>query len=186
MKKILAAALLAFGFATAAQAAVPQPKILVIDRNAILQFSKVGQDISRQMQALSNKARKDLDNRARALQNEGQALQQQIAILSADQKAAKVRAFEAKQKALQDDAQKREQQIQGGFLQARTAVEKALGPIIQQIVQQRGANILLDKSAVVFATDGSYDVTPDAINRLNQKLSSYKVTLAAAPAPPKK
>ena len=182
MKKILAAALLVLGFTAAAQAAVPQPKILVIDRNAILQFSKVGQDISRQMQALSTQARNDLDGRARALQNEGQTLQQQVAILSADQKAAKVRAFEAKQKALQADAQKREQQVQAAFLQARTAVEKALGPIIQQVVQQRGANMLLDKSAVVFATDGSYDVTPDAINRLNQSLSSYKVSLSGAPA----
>lgn len=185
MKKFLAAALLVFGFTAAAQAAVPQPKILVIDRNAILQFSKVGQDISRQMQTLSTQARNDLDGRARALASEGQALQQQVAILSADQKASKVRAFEAKQKALQADAQKREQQMQAAFLQARTAVEKALGPIIQQIVQQRGANMLLDKSAVVFATDGSYDVTPDAINRLNQSLSSYKVSLSAAPAPKK-
>lgn len=181
MKKILTTAIFAASIATAAQAAVPQPKILVIDRNAILQFSKVGQDISRQIQSQGTQARNELAGRAKALQNEGQSLQQQVAILSAEQKAAKVRAFEAKQASFQADAQKREQMIQGGFVQARMTVEKTLGPILQQIIKERGANMLLDKQAVVYATDNSYDITPDAINRLNQKLSSLKVVPVAPP-----
>ena len=36
--------------ATPVLADPPQPKIVVLDRAAILQFSKVGQDIARQMQ----------------------------------------------------------------------------------------------------------------------------------------
>jgi hypothetical protein len=62
-----------------------------------------------------------------------------------------------------------------------------LGPILQQLVKERGANLVLDKQAVVFANDSKFDITKDAIDRLNQKLPTFKVNLnAAAPAAPKK
>jgi outer membrane protein len=160
---------------------VPQPKILVVDQNAILQISKVGQDISRQVQALSNQAKADLNAQAKSLEAQGQALSQQVAILSPDAKAAKVKDFEAKQAALQAEAQKKESMIQGGFLQARQAVAKALGPILQQLMQQRGANLILEKGVVLMAGTGSFDITGPAIDALNQKMSSYKVTLAPLP-----
>ena len=47
--------------------------------------------------------------------------------------------------------------------------------------------MVLDKQAVVFATQGGFDITSDAINRLNQKLPAFKINLnAPKPAPPKK
>lgn len=69
-------------------------------------------------------------------------------------------------------------------MQARSAIEQALGPILQQLIKERGANLVLDKQAVVYATDMGFDITTDAINRLNAKMSSYKVTLQAPPAGP--
>ncbi len=46
---------------------------------------------------------------------------------------------------------------------------------------------MIDKHAVVFATVGGFDVTGDAINRLNQKLPTVKVNFnAPPPAAPKK
>ena len=66
-------------------------------------------------------------------------------------------------------------------------MEQTLGPILQQLVKERGANLVLDKQAVVFANNNAFDITGEAINRLNQKLPSYKVNLnAPPPAAPKK
>jgi len=60
-----------------------------------------------------------------------------------------------------------------------------LGPILQQLVKERGANLVLDKQAVVFANASGFDITGEAINRLNQKLPSIKVDMnAKPPAPP--
>ena len=39
---------------TLAYADPPQPKIVVLDRRAIMSFTKAGQDIAKQMQAYSN------------------------------------------------------------------------------------------------------------------------------------
>ena len=182
-------ALTALGASAAAAAPpVPQPKIVVIDRGAILQFSKVGQDVAKQVQAYANQAKADLGAQGRALQAEGRTLQQQIAILAPDLKQKRVAAFEAKQQSLQISAQKKDAQIKASFLQARTAIEQTLGPILQQIVQDRGANLVLDKQAVVYASNNGFDITGEAINRLNAKLPTYKVNMnapvTAAAAPP--
>ena len=164
----------------AAQTA-PAPKILVIDRAAILGASKVGQDIARQVKGYTDAAQKEFKGESDGLRRDGQALQQQLAILSADVKAKKIQAFEARQTAFQKKVQDRQSKIQGGVLQARQQVEKALGPILQGIMAERGANLLLDRTAIVLGTV-DIDVTGTAVDRLNKKLPAVKVNLTPLPA----
>jgi outer membrane protein len=161
---------------------LPEPKILVMDQNLLMQASKVGQDIARQVQAYGNQAKADLQGQARTLQAQGQALQQQVAILAPDVKAQKIKDFETKQAGLQAQAQRREAMIQGGVIQARQAIAQQLGPILKQLMQQRGANMILEKGAVLTATDNRFDVTPAAIDMLNQKMPTFKVQLVMPPA----
>jgi Skp family chaperone for outer membrane proteins len=191
MKKttlMLAAASLAFSIAASPVLAdPPQAKIVVIDRAAIMQFSKVGQDIAKQMQTYANQAKNDLSSQGKALQAEGRNLQQQVAILAPDVKQKRLDAFRAKEEALQGAAQRKDEQLKLAFGQARAAMEAQLGPILQQLVKERNANLVLDKQAVVFSNNNAFDITGEAINRLNQKLPSFKVNLnAAPPAPPNK
>jgi outer membrane protein len=185
MKKMLALAILFALAAGAANAAPPPqpplPKIVVIDRSAIMRFSKAGQDIARQVQMLANQAKADLTAQGRSLQTEEAQLQQQIAILAPDVKQRRIAEFEEKRNALQGLAQRKEAMIQGGVMQAQRQMEQVLAPILQQIIQERGANLVLDKQAVVFASNSAFDITPDAINRLNGKLSSVKVSLVNPP-----
>src|SRR5438128_976022 len=96
--------------ASAAYADPPQPKIVVLDRAAIMSFSKVGQDIAKQMQAYSNQAKNDLAARGKALQNEGRNLQQQVAILAPDLKAKRLAEFQAREQSLQGEIQRRDEQ----------------------------------------------------------------------------
>ena len=116
-----------------------------------------------------------------ALRQEGTALQQQLAILSATEKAARIKAFEVRQAALQKNVQFQQGLIQGGVLKARQQVEQALGPILQAIMTERGANLLLDRNAVVLGTV-DVDITGAAITRLNQRLPTVKVV--PMPLPP--
>jgi Skp family chaperone for outer membrane proteins len=182
---VLAVVSIGAGIATSASAAtpVPQPHIVVIDRAAIMQFSKAGQDIAKQIQSYAAQAKKDLTAQGHALQTEGRALQQQVAILAPDIKAKRVSAFQAKEQALQGAAQKKDEQLKAGLFAARQQMEQALGPILQTIVKERGANLVLDKQAVVFATEGGFDITGDAINRLNTQLPTIKVNMNAPPPP---
>jgi Skp family chaperone for outer membrane proteins len=129
-----------------AAGAVPAPKILVIDRNAILRASKVGQNIVQQVSGLTRSAEGEFKAESESLRKEGMALQQQVAILAPDVKAK----------------------------------EAALGPILQGIMQERGANLLLDRSAIVLGTV-NIDITAVAVQRLNQKMPGIKVQLTPLP-----
>jgi Skp family chaperone for outer membrane proteins len=159
----------------------PQARVLVIDRAAILRFSKVGQDIARQVNVYTTQAQNDLKGQEMALRKDGQALQQQLAILSADVKAKKIKDFEAREAGLQQKAQQKQSLIQGGVYKARQQVEQALQPILQGVMQERGANMLLDRGAVLLGI-GNMDVTPLVIQRLDQKLPALKVELVPLPA----
>ncbi len=61
MKKLLPLTLILMAAAAPVLAAPPQPKIVVLDRAALLQISKAGQDVSKQLQALSNQSRASVD-----------------------------------------------------------------------------------------------------------------------------
>lgn len=163
-----------------APAGTPVPKILVINRAMILQNSKVGQDIVRQVQGFTQSAETEFKAEGEGLRHDGQALQQQIAILAADVKAKKIKDFQTRQAAFQQKVQSRQGQIQYGVLRARQQVEQALGPILQGIMTERGANLLLDRQAVVLGTV-DVDVTNQAIQRLDQKMPSVKVQLTNPP-----
>ncbi len=167
--------------ATAAGPATPTPKILVIDRAMILRSWKVGQEIVRLVNAYTQQAENDLKGQSQALRAEGEALKQQLAILSADVKSRRIKEFESKQAGLQQIAQKKQNLIQGGFIKARQDIERALGPVLQGIMVERGANLLLDRNAVVMGTDPSLDVTGLAVQRLDQKLPTIKVELIPPP-----
>ncbi|MBV9571145.1 MAG: OmpH family outer membrane protein [Alphaproteobacteria bacterium] len=167
--------------AAAPMGAVPIPKIVVIDRNVIIRLSKAGQDIVRQANGYMQSAQTQFRAEGLALQKESKSLQQQIAILAPDVKAKKIRDFQGKQAAFERKVGARQGLIQGGVYKARQQMEQALGPILQGIMQERGANLLLDRNSVVLGTV-NVDITSVAIQRLNQKLPSVKVDLVALPA----
>lgn len=160
---------------------IPAPRILVIDRQALLRASNVGQDIARQVQGFTKSAEAELKGEGEGLRREEHDLQQQVAILAPDVRAQKIKAFEAKQAAFQQRVQQKQNQIRYGVALAQRQVETVAGPIVQAIMQERGANLLLDRQAVVIGAPG-LDVTKVAIDRLNQKLPSVKVQLVNPPA----
>ena len=164
----------------APSAGTPPPVILVIDRNAILRASKVGQNIVQQVNGYTQAAEKEFRGTAESLRGQEQQLQQQIAILAPDVKAKKIKAFQAQQQAFQQKVQTRQAQIQGGVIQARQQVEAALGPILQSIMQERHANLLLDRNAIVLGTV-NIDITSAAVQRLDQKMPTVKVQLVNPP-----
>jgi outer membrane protein len=195
MKKALLTLAIIAATAAPALAANPppppqlQPRILLIDRQAILRLSKVGQDVAKQVQTYADQAKADIAGQQKGLQAEAQQLQQQVAILAPDARQKKVQAFEAKQQGMQAAAQKREAEIQGGFMKAQQTIAQTLEPILQSIMQQRGANIILDKNALVYASPDAvkaFDITQPAIDQLNQKLPALKVALMAPPGPGQK
>ena len=165
----------------AAASAVQSPRIVVIDRQQLLQRSAAGKDIFTQTQALSKQLETQLRTEETQLQTEAVQIQQKMAIMNPDLRAQTEKEFTGKQQAFQTRVQQRQAQIQTSFNQAARQVEVALDPILQQIMKERGANMVLDRSAVIVATS-DVDVTPVALQRLDRALPKVKVDLAPLPA----
>jgi Skp family chaperone for outer membrane proteins len=166
----------------------PAAVILFLDRATVLRQSNVGKDMYVQVENLAKKMETDFAPENKKLQADVQALQQQAAIMQPDARQAKVKELEARRQAFQKKVQDRQAAIQAGLANSRTQVEKALGPILEKIMTERSANLLLDRGLVVLgATD--LDVTQTVIARLNTalpKVTVTPVTPKAAGKPPAK
>ncbi|MGD0192757.1 MAG: OmpH family outer membrane protein [Rhizomicrobium sp.] len=155
-------------------------RILVIDRQAVFQVSKVGQDVMRQINAYRQTMTTQLKSEQDTLQREAGALQTQSAILAPDVKAQRVKAFQAKEAAFRAKWESRQSQLQGGVQLAQQQIGQALVPILQGIMAERQANLLLDRAAVLNANQ-DLDITRVVIQRLDQKLPSVKVQMVSVP-----
>jgi Skp family chaperone for outer membrane proteins len=169
--------------AAAAAKKAPPAIILFLDRGTVLRQSTVGKDMYAQVEALAKRMEAEFAPESKKLQADVQALQGQAAMMTPEARQAKVKELEGRRTAFQKKVQDRQNAIQAGLAKSRTEVEKALGPILEKIMVERAANLLLDRGLVVLgATD--LDVTQTVISRLNQALPKVTVTPIAAPAKP--
>ncbi|MCE9523244.1 MAG: OmpH family outer membrane protein [Alphaproteobacteria bacterium] len=196
-----AVAVLAFGTAATAQPVAPKPAapaavatkappatILFLDRGTVLRASAVGTDMYKQVESLAKKMEADFSPENKKLQADVQAFQKQATVLTPEVRQQKVKELENRRQAFQKKVQDRQAAIQAGLANSRTQVEKALGPILEKIMNERSANLLLDRGLVVLGAS-ALDVTQVVIQRLNVALPKVTVTpvapkVAAAAKPP--
>lgn len=173
--------------APAAAAGKPAPAavILFLDRGTVLRKSAVGVDMYKQVEALAKKMEADFAPENKKIQADIQALQAQADVLTPQARQAKVKELENRRQALQKKVQDRQAAIQGGLANSRTQIEKALAPILEKLLTERKANLLLDRGLVVLGAT-ELDITQTVIDRLNKSLPKVTVTPVAPKAAPAK
>ncbi len=172
----------------AAVAGKPAPTavILFLDRGTVLRKSAVGVDMYKQVETLAKKMETDYAPENKKIQSDIQALQAQADVLSPQARQQKVKELEGRRQALQKKVQDRQTSIQGGLANARTQIERALAPILEKLLTERRANLLLDRGLVVLGAT-ELDITNVVIDRLNKSLPKVTVTpVAAKPGAPAK
>ncbi|MFN8948242.1 MAG: OmpH family outer membrane protein [Alphaproteobacteria bacterium] len=174
--------------APAAGALKPAPAavILYLDRATILRKSAAGVELQKQAEAIAKKIQTDLGPEDKKLHADIQSLQAQADVLSPQARQAKIKEIETRRQALQKKVQERQVGLQNGISNARTQMERALSPILEKILVERKANLLLDRGLVVVGVN-ELDITNVAIERLNKALPRVTVTpVAPKPAAPAK
>ena len=91
---------------------------------------------------------------------------------------ARVKAFQAKQQTAAQELQRQQQQLERNQAYIRQQIATKLGPVYQQVMQRRGANLLMETSATL-ASSTSVDVTSDVLTALNAAMPTLQ---AVAPA----
>ena len=122
---------------------------------------------------------------AAPLKTEGQSLQTAVeALKGKDPDAAlqaRIKAFQTKQQQGAQEIARQTNQIQRNQAYVSQQISTKLGPIYQQVMQRRGANVMLEAGATL-ASGANLDVTNDVLAALNQQLPSVSTTAPAAPA----
>lgn len=122
---------------------------------------------------------------AAPLKTEGQSLQTAVeALKGKDPDAAlqaRIKAFQTKQQQGAQEIARQTNQIQRNQAYVSQQISTKLGPIYQQVMQRRGANVMLEAGATL-ASGATLDVTNDVLAALNQQLPSVSTTAPAAPA----
>lgn len=180
---------IAAGFAVAvafAGTSFAQSTILVVDTQKVLKDSIVGQHVARQLETIYTSAQSEMKAKASPLASKGKSLEAQLkSKTSVEQLKADVglqsqlKSFQADQKKYQVEEYYTAQELKVTESKAISQVSKRVKIIIDQIAQERNADVVLEKSLVIYG--GPADVTDVVISRLNSQMTTVPVTRERLP-----
>jgi outer membrane protein len=130
------------------------------------------------------------DNREKALvaplQTEQQSIQTAVNALNGKQPdaalQARAKAFQTKYQQAQDQATRGRQQLQANTQYVQKQVADKLGPIYGQVMQRRGANVLVEMGQTL-ASGSALDVTNDVLAALNTAMPTIQTTAPVTQQP---
>ena len=182
---VLAATLIAPAAASAQS--VPAPSIVVVDLDKVSSQCNACRTAQATLQGQVNALKARETALATPLQAEGKSIQAAIDALpkGTDAPAAlqtRIQAFQAKQQQGAQELQRQQTQIQRNQAYISQQISAKLGPIYQQVMTRRGANLMLEVGTTL-ASGASLDVTNDVLTALNAALPSVQTTAPAQAAP---
>ena len=163
--------------------------IVVIDQARILRESAGGQDIQRKLQAISQTIQSELQAEQSALETEGRALEGRLANKSEEAIRAdtalvsQMQSFQRKQQSFVQKSQIRQQELAQTEQNAIAEFYSALEPVLEQVLAERGGNLMVERSSVLIAQP-SLDATTLAISKINASKPSVTVSRVRLPAQP--
>jgi len=189
MKTLLISAAFAAAFvapAAASAQAIPAAVVAVVDLDRVTSqcnACKTAQAaLKSQLTAYQTREKALAD----PLQTEQKSIQAAIDALKGKEPDAalqtRIKSFQTRQEQGAQELASQQRQIQANQAYIQKQVADKLGPIYQQVMQRRGANLLVEVGSTL-ATSQNVDVTNDVLGALNSSLPTI-VTTAPAPAQP--
>ncbi|MFN7178648.1 OmpH family outer membrane protein [Hyphomonas sp.] len=189
LRSVLAALALAIAATVSfSQAAYAQASgVMIIDEGHILTTSKAGKDMFTKLKNIETQINNELKAPADALNAQRTALAAKLEgktreAVAAD--AALVKQVEDFQKKANEFAQKRSvlaQEYSATEQKAFVDFNKALEPVLLEVVKEKNIQVLLSRSQVVFSAD-AVDASDAIIAKLDQKTPAISVVRQRAPA----
>lgn len=193
MKLLAAAALVAAIPTGAAAQRTPAATIVVVDTNRILQQCTAcvsartalqAQEQSANARAVQLGAASNVQGQPSALDREAQELQRAVNALPQGRQPdaalqARIQAFRQRQQSANQELRTLQQNLQSTQLHINYQITQRLTPIFQQVMNSRGANLVISADARL-ANSPALDVTNDVLAALNAQLPAVSIT----PLPP--
>lgn len=150
------------------------PVILIVDQARIIAQSKAGNSIAEQMKTLQDTANKELERQIAAVVEEAEGLQAKKDDLPEEEYLQKAQQIAIKQNNLPVLREVKVRELSASEQKAIEVIGEEMRPILKEIVDARGATLLLDRSAVMYANSAT-DITDEVMAKLDEKLPTVKV-----------
>ena len=167
-----------------AQAALAAPTVALVDIQRVVSDSTAGKSMLSQLDGERKKIRDQLAKLEEDLKNTDNELRRQRSILSEPAFNEQAQALQRKAADGQRFQQDRQEAFNKGAADAQNVIFDNMRDVVQQISSERKIGLVLRKEIVLNIIDKNMDITDDVIQRLNTKLPSVSVTVAAAGAAP--
>ncbi len=166
--------------------ALPAAVVAVVDVDRVQTTCNACKSAIAALQSQQSAQESRLKTLSAPLDTERQSIQTAVNALNGKEPDAalkqRIQTFQTKLQQAQDEAQRAQQQLQLNQQYILKQIDDKLNPIFSQVMQRRGANLLVSQNATL-ATATSVDVTNDVLAALNTALPTLSTT-APAPARP--
>jgi len=165
-----------------AQAKTPAAVIVTVDNDKILSECTACKAAQTQLQSQAQQIQTLSQTLGQPLQTEAEAIQKAAGGKAPDAALqARIQALQTKEASANQQLQTRQQTFQRNRAYVMQQLQAKLGPIVQQVMVSKGANLAIDVGATIAAA-ASLDVTNEVLAQLNTQLPSVSTTAPAAPA----
>ncbi len=173
------AVLLLLALCTApAWAAVPRPAVVVVDTNRIMREAKAVADIARQVEAQGAIYGREFNAVESRLRQEDQALATQRGLLDKEAYKAKIKDLQEKLAEARGKAQRQRTLLDRARTEAVRKVQVQLQQVARDLAGELGANVVVQKAALVWADEEALEFTEDVLERLNEVLPRVSIELS--------
>jgi len=179
---------IAIGFAAAvlfSASAFAQSTILVVDTGRVLRDSDVGKHIARQLETIGKSMEAEAKAKASPLESKGKSLEAQLkgqtpqSLQTNTALQQQIKTFREDQQKVAIDLQYKQQEMKITEGKAVQKVQERLRTILKSIVAERNADVVLERSLVIYGDP--VDVTDTVISRLNSQMKTVPVTRERLP-----
>lgn len=181
----MAASLLIAGAlpATVLAQATPPATVIVVDIERVVSQSAAGKQAQSEIQAKVNALQSRANTLQGQLKTEADAIQagQANKSLAGPALETRVKAFGQKQQSAQQEVGRLEGEIQRSRQHVLQQISDGVGPIVAQIMKERGANVAIPRAATLQFLP-ALDVTTEVISRLDKSLPKVSTTPPPPPA----
>ncbi|HKD21854.1 MAG TPA: OmpH family outer membrane protein [Rhizomicrobium sp.] len=155
-------------------------RMAVIDRQALLNSSRAGASLAEQIRTRTKNNEDAVRSESEDLKQERADLEYVLATLPDDEKSERTADLERREAELHEKVQRQKDQLKAAIAVAQKQIEDAAVPIVLEIMKSRGADLVVDRQAVVIGARG-FDMTTLAIEKLDAALAHVDLVLDQAP-----
>ena len=151
--------------------------VLIVQLQYVVSQSKSGVSLRKQSEGLNKEVIELRDEVSNDLQAKGKKLEEDKTLLAPEVFQERLNSLQTEAESKQQELQTKVQKIQEAIQRASASIDSVMSPILTEIVNEKGAKILLDRQAILFG-DPKLDISAEVVKRLNKRLPDIKVTIS--------